>query len=156
MEQDLQVIARRVDRLERQNLWLRRVLFLAVLVPGAAMLLATQQSVPQRVEAESFVVKDATGRTLAVLGRHGEYHGLNLYDARGRLAASLARDRDGTSLALKDERGSSATISAANTAAGVAVSYPGDEVGAALGVKEGGPDLTLRDRQGKVVFHRPE
>lgn len=156
MTHDIDAIQARVDRLERQNRWLKGVLLLAVFVPGAAAVVGVQQATPKVVEAESFVVKDSNGRTLAVLGRHGEYHGLNLYDARRRPAASFALDREGSSLGLNDERGRSVTISATKKSAGLAIAYDNDEIGVALGLTDQGPDLALRDQKGKMLFHRPE
>lgn len=156
MTQDLRSIVHRVDRLERQNRSLKRMLALAVLLPGVAVMVGMQQATQKVVEAESFVVKDANGRTLAVLGRHGEYHGLNLYDAKNRPAASFGLDREGTSLGLNDDRGRSVTLSATKRSAGMAVTYENKEIGVALGLAEHGPDLALRDKGGKMVFHRPE
>jgi hypothetical protein len=156
MSQGLDTIMARVDRLERQNRWLKGMLVLAALVPGVAVVVGMQQATPKVVEAESFVVKDTNGRTLAALGRHGEYHGLNLYDAKNRPAASFGLDRQGTSLGLNDERGRSVTLSATQTSAGMAVTYESHEIGVALGLTEHGPDLALRDRKGKMLFHRPE
>ena len=156
MSQRLDTLAVRVDRLERQNRRLKGLLVLALLAPGAMLMTGMQQATPKTVEAESFVVKDSNGRTLAVLGRHGEYHGLNLYDAKNRPAASFGLDREGTSLGLNDDRGRSVTLSATKKSAGMAVTYENDEIGVALGLAEHGPDLALRDRKGKMLFHEPE
>jgi len=57
----------RVRRLERENQRLKRVGLLAVLAISSVFLMG-QARMPERIEAESFVVKDRRGITLAVLG----------------------------------------------------------------------------------------
>ena len=66
----METLARRLDRVERENRWLKRWGALALAVMAAVVLMgqATGSKVAKVVEAERFVVRDASGNTRAVLG----------------------------------------------------------------------------------------
>ncbi len=63
-------LEQRLDRLERENRCLKRAGALALAVIAAVVLMgqATGAKVPKVIEAERFVVRDASGNTRAVLG----------------------------------------------------------------------------------------
>ncbi|MFQ5899784.1 MAG: hypothetical protein ACE5JN_16270 [Candidatus Methylomirabilia bacterium] len=82
----------------------------ALILAGVAALALTGEALPRSrtVEAEKFILKDASGRIRAILGADrssgkGEPdHGLFLYDASGRARARLAMWGGGTQLVLYD------------------------------------------------------
>ncbi len=70
VELEIETLARRLDRVERENRRLKRAGIVAVAVIAAVVLMgqATGSKVAKVVEAERFVVRDASGNTRAVLG----------------------------------------------------------------------------------------
>lgn len=64
---ELQSLAARVDRLERENCWLKRVALTLVLLPVALVLMGQTQA-GRTVEAEKFVLRDSQGRQRLVIG----------------------------------------------------------------------------------------
>ena len=97
----------RLTRLERQNRWLW--LGLVVMLAGALAQVTVGQaaSAPRTLEAEQFLVRDASGRTLALLGADAAGNAaLAFNDAGGKTRAALGLKSDGTSgLMLNDQRG---------------------------------------------------
>lgn len=67
-EPGLDVLVRRLERVERENRWLKRA-GMTVLAAGAALLLMGQALPKSRtVEAEQFIVRDGSGAVLGELG----------------------------------------------------------------------------------------
>lgn len=101
-------LTQRLDRLERQNWRLKQMAGLILVGIAALVLMGEALPKSRTVEAEEFVLKDASGRVRAILGAdrfsgEGEpQHGLFLYDASGRARARLATWGDGTQLVLYD------------------------------------------------------
>ena len=63
---DFGFLTKRIEKLERQNRWFKIGAMLAVLIVGSLLLIAAR---PANVQtAEKFVVVDASGRTIAILG----------------------------------------------------------------------------------------
>ena len=63
---DFGFLTKRIERLERQNRWFKIGAMLAVLIVGSLVVIAAR---PANVQtAEKFVVVDASGRTIAILG----------------------------------------------------------------------------------------
>jgi hypothetical protein len=102
------IVQARLDRLEKQNRWLRRSLVVALTVAGVAWL--TGQSPPgqaqprqdRTVEAERFVLLDATGKKRAVLGAEKLPNqevpgspGLYLFDDEGNVRIVLNTTKEG-------------------------------------------------------------
>ncbi len=69
-EPTMETLARRLDRVERENRWLKQagVVALAVIVAVGLMGQVTQGKVAKVVEAEKFVLRDKSGKTRAFLG----------------------------------------------------------------------------------------
>src|SRR3990172_7128596 len=98
-------IAERLDRLERENRWWKRVVIVILVIVGSVGLMGQTPSGRRVVEAERFVLKDADGRIRGVLG--SEYPGLlpesslpgqvglHLYSSSGDYVAGLAESHDG-------------------------------------------------------------
>jgi hypothetical protein len=101
----------RLERLERHNRRLRLggALLLLGIVAGATM--GQGRGPSHAVEAQRFVVKDARGKSRAVLGMSAEGPGLSLYDPDGNARAALALAGDNTSrLGFYDRQGKSRVV----------------------------------------------
>jgi hypothetical protein len=90
--EDIQALRKRLDQLEHDHKRLRRFGLLAFL--GLVVTLLMGQSgrnvVPEVIEAQRFVVKDATGKSVAALGTDRDGAPLLvLMNSDGRLAATL-------------------------------------------------------------------
>ncbi len=104
----IETLARRLDRVERENRWLKRAGLVALAVIAAVVLVGQAMPKSRIVEAAKFVLTDANGKVRAVLGQEsggttapsvaevlrpakielGKY-GLHLYGADGGMRASL-------------------------------------------------------------------
>ncbi len=107
-ESALDTLTRRLDRLEREARWWRRIGAVA-LIGAMAGALTGQARVPaQTVEAQRFVVKDADAQPRAVLGATAHGAVLELYDRDGARRSLLGLAGDGSvilSLSAKGEQG---------------------------------------------------
>jgi hypothetical protein len=168
----IESLCERMSRLEGENRRLRRgglaVLFL---VACAAMVASNGGRHARQIEAERFVVKDASGAVRATLGvsRSGQPElalrddagedqllvrtntdsssSLELYQ-RGRLQAQLSGSASGPMFQLFDERGRLATSLYA---------WPGGVTGLALNREQGGIDLGVqRDGESRLRFSDPD
>src|ERR1700686_35806 len=99
----------RVERLELENRWLKRIWVGTALLIACCFAVAVTSGVraqtkaaPRIVEAEKFVLKDAQGHVRGEFGtsNSGESVSLDLRDATGKplTGASLTTDKAGTSL----------------------------------------------------------
>ena len=112
-EPTMDKLVQRMDRLERENRWFKRIGLLGLVGIAAVMLMGQAPKTNKIIEAEGFVVKDQKGNVRAVLGeakplpyrvRQPE-HGLFLYSEDGKSGAQLSPYHFG----LSDEK-SSATF----------------------------------------------
>lgn len=169
-DRDLETVAKRLDRVEGELWWWRRVGFL--LVAGLLIAPTAQQafSTGRAIEAERFVVRDEHGSVRAVLGvgigssNREEAVGLRLAARDGASRAELFLDFDGTPfLRLQDREGKVALQ------ADVA---PDDTPGVVLWGRHKGADnrrattlvtfgkndlpaVMLSDQRGRVVWRAP-
>jgi len=92
---ELEALVNRVEKLERENRWLKRLGFVAFML--AAGLISMGQARGSRiVEASKFVLKDASGQVRAELGTAEDSSpSLVLFDARGSNRASLDLNKGG-------------------------------------------------------------
>jgi hypothetical protein len=148
-EIDLASFRLRLDALERQNRRLRRVLGAASVAVFAVVAVGATAPAPRVIEAEQVLIRDANGRTRAILGLDPASHsaGLAVLGASGARRIGVGVKSDGTAgIALSDERGE-LRAGLATTPAGKASVSLSDETGsirAGLGVVEDGtPRLGL-------------
>jgi len=130
----LSALAERVDRLEREARWWRRIAGLGgVLVVAAGLLGQTPAAAPAKtLDAERFHVRDAAGNVRALLGTTADgATSLLLYNATGVNQAGLGVMPDG-----------SASVFLANPA--------GRTVTELTLYRDGTPTLVFRDRNGKT------
>jgi hypothetical protein len=129
-------LTQRLDRLERENRWLKRM-GTGVLVGATAVALMGQRGAAPVVEAQRFLINDpASGKARAALSllQDGSV-GLSLISADGK-SLSLSADAGGNmGLSLVD---SNRTLRAALSAGA-----------------DGSPTLILHDRSGKVIWKAP-
>ena len=89
---DIETLRKRLDQLEHGHQRLRRFGLFVFLGIGLTLLMgqAGRSFVPEVLEAQRFVVKDASGRSIAALGAdHDGAPLLVLMNSDGRLAATL-------------------------------------------------------------------
>lgn len=128
-------LSQRLDRLEREIRWWRRLGTVVVSTLVLAFLLgATGQKVADEVRAKLFVLVDVDGKDRAALVVTADGPVLALYDRDGKFRADLAVTAAGSALALRDRDGAPRAM---------------------LGVPTGGPALGLYDRDGKVIRLAP-
>jgi hypothetical protein len=133
-EPTMQALARRVERLERETRWWKRVTGLGLVLVVAAGLLGQAAPLGSQkvVDAERFNLRDATGQLRAVLGSSGDgATSLLLYNATGMHQAGLGVMPDG-----------SASVFLGNPA--------GRTVTELTLYRDGTPTLVIRDRAGKT------
>ena len=148
---DWQAVVERLERVEREHRWWRRLGLLVVAGAAAAVLMG--QALPGRrdIEAQSFVLLDSTGHLQARLGMLAGGPALQLFDQNGQGRAALSVRPDGTPLlSLADGTGmGGATLAAgANKETTLLLRDPDGKVRATLGLEPHGPGLVFTDRQG--------
>lgn len=113
MISDPSALAKSVQRLERENLRLKRIgIFLAVAV-SAALLMGPSRS-PGTVEAEKIVLKGSDGSVRAKLDTQGESTEFLLYNRTGQARVVIKSDNEGEGIEMRDDAGELlATISVA-------------------------------------------
>ncbi len=147
-ETPVDVLVRRIDRLERENRRLRRAATAIAL--GVAAVFLMGQTVPKGpvVETQKLVLKDKRGKIRAVLGEFSEDEpfGLLIFDGNQRIRTKLGLEEGGSPvLALADQRGVDRVM--LHPALGLRVLGDGPSV--TLGVNYGNePALHLSDKDG--------
>jgi hypothetical protein len=134
---DFTTLNERLERLERQDGFLRRVVLalLAMIVVGVTVVLVTQRLAPV-VEAREFVLRDPHGQVRAVwtTGPLGESE-IRFLDSQGGSRVSLSVDGAGSpTLAMTDRS---------------------TKYAAGLAVTDRGPQLGLYGDQGRPIFAKP-
>ncbi len=90
---DVQYLTARIEKLERQNQWMKRGGYCVLLFFTAV--LAMGQAQPTRtLEAQSFVLTDSSGIKRAELAMHNAYPTLRFFDAHGRTRIALDGSSD--------------------------------------------------------------
>jgi hypothetical protein len=87
-ETDLQAVLERLEKLERQNLRLKRVGFVVVLLL-VVWIAIWEGRRARKLEAQEFVLRDARGMTRARLAVNGDFTDLSLLSENGKRIASL-------------------------------------------------------------------
>jgi hypothetical protein len=143
-------IEERLERLEKQNRWLKVLLLAVIVLAGGGVMLSVVSGVraqaPQwrrTVEAEKFVLRDSNGKTRATL-RVVLPDGprLDLYDANGKPRVVLATPPS-AGLLLTDASGMPLTVRVGST---------GEGPGLFLFDANGNPRATLLDSDGPSLI----
>ena len=165
---DLQNLALRVKRLERQNRAMRRVITVVLALAVAGLLMAQSRPASRIIEAEKFVVRDATGQERAVLGldhpsspAHSPLR-LGLYNPAAKSSAVLYLSNGFAGLTISSGGTTAAAkrsvqlFSNPKEGGGVKVISGTGQAAVHLSVPPGGKGgLTLKDGSGAVAFEAP-
>jgi len=152
----LYTLTQRLDRLERENRRLKvagAVLVLALVAVGA-MGQMIPRAVSKVVEAERFVLRDTTGKGLAILGTDASgILALSLADQTGKIRAGLVVTPDGMPvLSLYDQNGKprAGLGVLADGTPGLALHDQNGKERLLLNVTTNGPSLILQDENSKA------
>jgi len=148
IEADLQIIRERLAKAERHSRALQWFIVVALLLWVPLMLLKFSQ--PKRfVEAEGFVLKDASGTVRGTFGLLEEDSFLHLYDGRGELQLALAVAPVGPSISIYDsEKNLRGKLSATQKTVEFILYSETKESRVALAMTKKGPVFTLSDAGG--------
>ncbi len=142
-EPTIETLARRLDRVERENRHMKQAGVVALAVIAAVVLMgqATPSKVAKVIEAEKFVVRDKSGKVRAELSMSADGSPqLILRSSEGKSGAVLAVGTDGSPSLVLYDRNDKPRI-------GLSVSA------------DGSPDLVMFSRAGKVtgklIWSRP-
>jgi hypothetical protein len=156
-------IEERLERLEKQNRWLRMLVLALIFLAGGGVMLSVVSGVraqapawKRTVEAGKFVLRDSSGKTRAMLGMIPTGPVLRMYDTSGTPRAALSVSEVGAGLGLYDTSGQMRAV--LDMFAGNQNLTLLDASGAQLARLDGsadGPSLTLQDSGGfkSVVGH---
>lgn len=123
---DIQSLAARIEKLESQNRWFKRGACATLLLFGSVLLMGQAKSLPDDIEARSFVLRDSSGIKRAELTMGKDDPVLSFFDSKG-VQSSLVSD--GLVL-LADPK------------------HPRPAGYVVLGVTNGEPRIALRDSDG--------
>jgi len=99
MTAETQVILQRLEKVEKENRRLKQAWWVVVLIPVALSLMG-QMGRSRRVEAEGFILRDASGKVRAELLPTTSGASLGLSDPSGNLRVVLATSEKGPGLVL--------------------------------------------------------
>lgn len=169
----MEMLVKRVDRLEQENRFLKRV-GLATLGSIAAIVLMGQAlptTVPKLVEAERFMVRDTAGKPRATLGLLPDGSpSLNLIDTDGNIRMAVGMKTDGSpSLNLYDKSQTNRAVLATlpDGSPALVLFNKAGETQALLGsnfplrmepedtMSRPASSLVLFDKDGKVIWKAP-
>src|SRR5262249_5001789 len=103
---NLAFVLQRVEKLARQNRWLRCGGLMVLVFFGAVFLLGGQRKpAPETLEASKIILRDAAGKERAVLFVDEDIPHLVFYDAKGQRHVQLTAQDDGGALTLYDQKG---------------------------------------------------
>ena len=147
----------RVERLERQNKWMRRIGAVAVALVAAVFLMGQgkAEKLPE-LEARSLKLKDKDGNVRLMLLATDTvgmpYIGLDASDKRGGMV-SLGYAPDRTAILLFTDRTGSVKV----TSRGLVFWDSSHKVRAVFGLDKGGaPHLDLYNAKGDVIWQAPK
>jgi hypothetical protein len=139
-QQILQVLYTRMERLERQNRFLRNTILTGLLIIICVTTMA-QAKAARTVEAERFVLRDGNGRARITIGTP---------ESSG---ASINTPNDEPSIWISDSSGVDRAIV---TTEGIRLANVSGKPAATLSftAKQGG-EIRLYDNEGKLLYHAP-
>jgi hypothetical protein len=159
-EKDL--ILSRIERLEGQNRILKRGGLVCLVVIGSIGLMGQSQrkptrapapATPKNIEAESFILKDSSGRVRAELSMSGTGPSFKLHDQSGAALVTLSLNDaapGGPFLLLSDPQHHAGLSMSVLEGAGSQISLTGAraDIQAHIGVTPDGTNLGLSDQDG--------
>lgn len=154
--ENIDVVIRRIERLERENRRFRRLTVLLALVMTWPLLLAAGKDGGASVlEASKLVLKDEKGVARAELGTQPDGSPvLTFADGKGGASLALRGTMAAPIIELADGTGGSVWISSSATGASLSLGKGKGEVELATNAS-GQPSVKLVDRDGKLLWHAP-
>ncbi len=103
---DFAAVMRRLEKLERQNRWMKRAGAVVLLLAGAAVLMGGQdQPKGKSAEPEKYVLRDDKGNERAWLGMAKDGPALRFRDEKGKDRVWLGLLKDTPGLVFSDDNG---------------------------------------------------
>jgi len=99
----LHTVARRLERLERQNRLLKAGGLCALVLLASLVIMAPSKQIVTRIAAEEFSVVDSSGVVRATLGFEKGGSRLALYDSSGLMLVEVTATKDAAEFALYDD-----------------------------------------------------
>jgi hypothetical protein len=146
---EMQQVMERLARVEKQNRWLVHGGLVLVLSCGIVLLMA-QKPVTRTVEAQGFVLKDATGEVRAELHMADSGPELRLYDSQHNTFALIGASKKTGPLLALDAGGRGFVGLSISEKAGPLLSLEMGKANANLTVDRGGPSLHLEGLGGSA------
>ena len=147
---DLPSLVKRVERLERQNRFLKQSGLVGLSLFFGLLLMAQSSRDSRAVTAERFNLVDRTGTTRAALGMTDIGPALLLVDEKGKTRVSLNSTLAGSSLRLYDAVGEGAAFEISPQSHELRLYDRSGQVRAGLMVGDEGPGLLLIDEADKL------
>ena len=146
----------RVRTLERARQRWRLGGLMAVLL-SAALVLGAQISGPRSIEAQGFILRDASGAARARLGMVDGAPSLALYDGNARLRVAIAVEAEGPILNLFNGDGTPRLVIGARGDQAFIILRDADGAprAAMAGQEDGSPCLYLLDAHLNPLFRKP-
>ncbi len=146
----------RVQTLEHARQRWRLAGLMAALL-SATLVLGAQTSGPRSIEAQGFILRDASGAMRARLGMVDGAPSLALYDSNARLRAAIAVETEGPILSLFNGDGTPRLVIGARGDQAFVILRDADGAPrAAMAVQEdGSPNLYLLDAHLNPLFRKP-
>ena len=101
---DQKSISNRLETLERENRRLKVVGSVVLLGAAGALCMGLTAAPSKKLETEAIVIKDARGKTQAILSAGDEGPALTLMDKNGKLRLNIDVSHEGPGLDLLDDR----------------------------------------------------
>jgi hypothetical protein len=153
---DVNSIAERLNKLEKQNRRLTLALALIGVLSGCLMFAGARfhRGRGRTLTARKILLKDESGTTRAILGMRSAGPGLTLYDQNGEnVEALLTVLKTGPILSLYDANGAARVLLGVTPkGATLAFNDPKGKLRAEVGFLSGTPNVTFFDAEGKPVY----
>ncbi len=104
--QDYKLLAKRLEKVEKQNRFLSRMLVLVVVVGCSFFVMGQQSSVPETIKAKRFAAMSEDGKERAILMSSS----LAFIDNNGVPRVIVVSEPSGTGIHLHDERGNTRAL----------------------------------------------
>ncbi len=155
--EDLRLVTERLEKLERQNRWMKCVGLAGIALVGCLFLMAQVPPANGTIEEQEFVLRDKAGNVRGRLGMNEAGPGLSIYDATGIDRVGLRAGEDGPVLVLRSGKNKiQAQLAVVEGIPWLSLFDATERERAILVVNDvKGPILTLYDAKGKAVFSRP-
>jgi hypothetical protein len=150
---DVQSIMRRLERVERENRRLKSLSLVIAIIVGAVLVMAQAPShrTPRTIEAEQFILKDASGKVRADLSMADNTPVLALLSDKGSPLVNL-QGSDSPALTLSNADSKELLKLLASPDVNSLALYDGQTARVGVGVWKGDAGFALYDDTGKLLW----